>query len=275
MRPRKTVRYTDELHDDFAGTRIQTKTINGDFPYSNTNPLWQLAGTVLYRVIATPIAFAFCHIRFRVRVKNRRALRRLRKTGYFLYANHTQAMHDAFEPSMLTFPKRCNIITSADTVSIPGLKNAVLMLGAIPIPGSLAAHKKFRAAVADRIEKREAVMIYPEAHIWPYYTGVREFPDDSFSYPVQMKVPAVAVAVKYRARKFFGNLPPYITVIVSDPMLPRDDLSPQQARAELRNRVFAFLKKNVCVPDNAEYIRYIREESETQSGPPMPDSREA
>ena len=256
MKSRKTVQYTNEISDDFAGTNIQTKTVGDSFRYCGQTPLWHAVGAILYRLVATPVAWTVCHVCFRVRVENRKALRALRGKGYFLYANHTQALHDAFEPSLVSFPKKCHIITSADAVSIPFLRNLVLMFGALPLPGTIRACRNFRAALDNAILQKRAVMIYPEAHIWPYYTGVRNFPDDSFAYPVRLNAPVVAMAVKYRERRIFRNRHPFITVVLSDPIYPDKSLSPAEARKELRNTVYHFLQKTLCVPDNAEYIHY-------------------
>ena len=256
MKPRKIIHYTDELHDDFAGNHIHPQVIGDQFRYGGRPPLWNLMGAFLYRLIAFPIAWLYCHLWFHVRIQNKQSLRQLRKTGYFLYANHSQTLHDAFEPSLISFPKKCHIITSADAVSIPFLRNIVLMLGAIPFPGSLTAAKNFRASIHHAICKNHAIMIYPEAHIWPYYTGVRNFSADSFIYPVRLNAPVVAVAIKYRQRHIFRRLPPCITVILSDPFYPDPTKNVRQARQLLRDQVYDFLKKTLCVPDNAEYIRY-------------------
>lgn len=262
MKPKKIVQYTNESTDDFAGNSIHTKTVGDKFRYSGRTPLWYAVGAFLYRLVATPVAWTVCRVRFGVRVENRKALRALRGKGYFLYANHTQALHDAFEPSLLSFPKKCHIVTSADAVSIPFLRNLVLMFGALPLPGTARAARKFRFALDDAIRKKRVVTIYPEAHIWPYYTGVRDFPDGSFAYPVRLNAPVVAAAIKYRERRFFRNAPPFITVVLSDPIYPDKSLSPAEARKKLRNAVYDFLRDTLCVPDNAEYIRYEKVEDD-------------
>ena len=102
-------------------------------------------------------------------------------------------------------------------------------------------------------------MIYPEAHIWPYYTGVRDFSDESFIYPVRLSVPVVAVAVTYRERRFLKKLPPLTTLYISDPFYPDPACSPREARTALRNQVYDFLRQHVCTPENAEYIHYEKD----------------
>ena len=166
---RKTVYYHDPLHDDFAPTngRIRPKQIGADFPYEHKGPLWNALAFVVYRMVMTPFLFLYCKLVFGLRIENRKALRAL-PGGYFLYGNHTNTLADAFIPTLLAFPRRANIITSADTVSIPGVRNIVQMLGAIPLANTIEGTRQFLAAMHRRLERGQAVMIYPEAHIWPY-----------------------------------------------------------------------------------------------------------
>ena len=54
---RRTIYYTDELNDDFAGTNIVTKETPADYRYVRKNPLWHAAAFLLYHVVARPFAF--------------------------------------------------------------------------------------------------------------------------------------------------------------------------------------------------------------------------
>ena len=255
MKPKKVIYYKDELSDDFAGTSIRAGRIGDNYVFIRRNFLWRMLCVLLYRVIATPVAIATCRLIYGVRIHNRRALRKLRG-GYFLYGNHTLSVHDAFAPTILTFPKRCYVVTSPDAVSIPGLRNIVVMLGAIPLPDTPRAARNFMNAIGRHIKNGHPVAIYPEEHIWPYYTGVRNFSDDSFIYPVRFGVPAVALAVTYRERRFFKNRRPLVSIYVSEPHWPNPDLPARKARKILRDQIYRFLREHVCTPDNVEYIRY-------------------
>ncbi len=255
---RKTVYYHDPLHDDFAPTngRIHPKQIGADFPYEHEGPLWNALAFVVYRMVMTPFLFLYCKLVFGLRIENRKALRAL-PGGYFLYGNHTNTLADAFIPTLLSFPRRANIITSADTVSIPGVRNIVQMLGAIPLANTIEGTRQFLAAMHRRLERGQAVMIYPEAHIWPYYNGIRPFPDTSFAYPVREQLPAVAAAVVYRQRKLLRALPPRITVVVSDPFYPDPALPPRSARRDLHKKVYTFLCDTVSARRSYAHIEYL------------------
>lgn len=261
MMNRKVIYYSDELNDDFAGTSINAQVIDEDYRYVHRSVLWRAAAFVVYRVIATPLVWLLCKLVYGLRIKNRKVIKELRGKGFFLYGNHTSGMADAFSPSLISFPHRAHIITSPDAVSLKGLGQIVAMLGAMPLPGDLGAMKNFRKAIETRITQKCAVAIYPEAHIWPYYTGVRPFPSTSFQYPVKLDAPCVAFAATYRQRKIFKKLPPLMTITLSEPFYPDKSLSAHAAKQKLRDEVYDFLCRTICTEDNYSYIQYIKQEA--------------
>ena len=133
-------------------------------------------------------------------VKNRKAIKKIRKGGFFLYANHSH-FTDAFLAPIVAFPKRAYVIVGPDTVSIKGLRSFVQMVGAIPIPQERKAIPLFCTAVETRAMESRCVAIFPEAHMWNYCTFLRPFHIGSFRYPVSYDKPTVAVAVTYQRRK--------------------------------------------------------------------------
>ena len=119
----------------------------------------------------------FCH-----EIKGNNILKDFKDEGYFLYGNHTQAIGDAFMPNFINIPKHNYVVVHPANVSIPVLRRITPSLGALPLPNNVKACKKFLSAIEQRIEDKKGVIIYPEAHIWPYYTKIRPFKDDSFYY---------------------------------------------------------------------------------------------
>ena len=255
MKQQKVIYYTDELNDDFAATngRIEARAIGDEYDYRPSSPIWKAASFVLYRLVATPVAYVYCKLRFGLRIKNRRALRHLRG-GCFLYGNHTQSAADAYIPSLLTFPKKTSVVVSPQAVSIPFVGGIVPMLGGLPLASTIRGKMNFYMALKAKCAAGEAVTIYPEAHIWPYYNGIRPFPDGSFAYPMKLGVPAVGFAVSYRRRKVFKKAHPLITVCVSEPVYPADCAD----RREMRDKIFDFMSDAVEREKSCAYKLYIR-----------------
>lgn len=253
---KKVIYYEDALHDDFAGNGIEAKPVPADFPFASRDPFRRLLEFIVYRAVATPLVFLIGKIGFGLKIKNRKALKNLRGTGYFLYGNHTQTMMDAYTPSLAVFPRHAHIVTGPEAVSVPVLRRLVQLLGAIPLPGTMKGYRPFLEALHLRIEQKRVVTIYPEAHIWPWYTGIRPFPDSSFAYAVRENVPVVAFVTTFRRRKVFRNLWPCLTVTLSEPFLPDKSVPPQEARKKLRDAVYSFMCEKAASPDNYVYYEY-------------------
>ncbi len=255
---KKVIYYTDELSDDFAGTNIHAKPVDDSFKFLHTSLLWRVCSNLLYYGVAVPAVWLFMRVVLGVRFVNRSAVKAC-KTPCFLYGNHTDFI-DAFIPNLLSLPHRNHILVGADTVSIPGLRTVVQMFGALPLPTGSKGWRKFLTAL-DVYRKRANVTVYPEAHIWRFYTGVRNFPDTSFAYPIRFGMPTVAFFTAYSKPKkslaFWRKAT--ITVYVSDPMYPLEGVSEPEARRDLRDRVYAFMKEKSALSDY-EIIHYERRE---------------
>ena len=258
MKSKRIVYYTDPIHDDFAANQIKTKKVGEDFPFANINKLWNLFAFLLYYIVAIPIVWMISKVYLGLKFENRDVLKRVRGNGFFLYGNHTREL-DAFLPALSAFPVKAYTIAHADAVSIPYLKNIVLMLGAIPIPTEHAGMRKFLNTVHLRICEKQCVAIFPEAHVWPFYTGIRPFPDTAFHYPVKTKAPVIAMVVTYRKRRglFQFAKKPGMTVTFSEPFYVDDRLPSKGAQKKLRNQVYRFMTRISSEKENIEYIKYV------------------
>ncbi len=262
MKAKKTLYYNDELRDDFAKHGFQAKPLPEDFDYAPSGFLWRALSFFIYRFLAVPASFLVSRLIYGVRVHNRKALRKV-KGNVFIYMNHTQGLHDAYMPILLAHPRKNYVLVGSAAVSIPVVKKLVPLLGGIPVPDTLAGMRRFMPALKKRCGEGAAITIYPEAHIWPYYTDIRPFPATSFGYPVQLHAPVFAAVTTYRSRRLFKNARPLIDVTVSEAFYPDPSLPEKRARAALRDQVYDFMKQTAASPDNAAYYEYRRQTQET------------
>ncbi|MBP5242889.1 MAG: 1-acyl-sn-glycerol-3-phosphate acyltransferase [Clostridia bacterium] len=247
--------YSDKLNDDFAGTNIKRKELPENYPYFRKNPLRKISAFLLYRVLATPIAFLFQKIVYHEKIIGRKKLKGYKKDGFFLYGNHTRAAGDAFAPSFVSFPKKAHIVVDPDCVSIPGLKAVVEDLGALPLPTSFHGMKNFKNAVEEHARQKHVVVIYPEAHIWPFYTDVRPFKDGSFRYPAECNKPVFTFTVTYKKRKLIPF--PKATVYIDGPFFPDKDKSVKENQKLLRNICYETMKER-SKTSTYEHIKYVK-----------------
>ena len=262
MDKRKVIYYTDELNDEFSVAQIEPKRIDGSYVYCHDSVFKRFTHFFWYRIVATPIAFLYTKLKFGHRTVGREKLKEFKKTGYFMYGNHTQDIGDAFMPSMMNFPKHNYVIVHPNNVSIPVIGHVAPSLGALPLPDDMAAYRNFSGAIERRIKENHCIVIYPEAHIWPYYTGIRNFPDTSFTYPVKYRAPVFCFTNTYMKRK--KRREPQIVTYIDGPFYPDASLRPSAARRALRDELHKTMCERAALSD-AVTVRYIKRE-EKQDG---------
>lgn len=256
----KTIWYSDPLNDDFAGTDINTRTIPSDFPFVDDRPLYKLAAAIVYEGLVRPLVTAFIKLRYRQRFVGREKLRAL-EGGAFVFANHTMTAGDAFIPNMMDYRRKNYIVTGPDAVSIRGASTLVRMLGAIPLASTANGMANFVSALERRFGEGATVTIYPEAHIWPYYVGIRPFRAASFRYPARLGAPVFCLTNVFHKKRF--SRIPRVVSYVDGPFFPDPELPERQSAQDLRDRVHAAMLERAALSDY-EYIRYRPiEEKET------------
>lgn len=260
---RKIVYYDDELTDEFSSAQIKSIKINGKYRYLRDNIFEKALSFFLYRVVATPLSKLFLKIKFKHKIVGREKIKKY-KGAYFLYGNHTSAAADPFIPSMVAFPKGVHVIVHPANVSMPVLGVINRYIGALPLPNDLKANKNFLQTIEKRVGENKAICIYPEAHIWPYYTGIRPFTDRSFHYPVKYNVPAFVFTDVYKKRGRRGDkFTPQIITYVDGPFFPDGTLPAAEARKKLRDEAYSAMLKRSELGDY-DMIVYLKRPADTQ-----------
>lgn len=170
-----------------------------------------------------------------------------------LFCNHTQPVCDVYMPAVATFPKRIYAIITPANLGIPVIGKILPLAGALPVPTTLSGMKKFNKAVSQRIREGYALVVYPEAHVWPYCTDIRPFPATSFAYAVENHVATYCMTTTYQ-RRLFGEKP-RATYYFDGPFFVDETLPKKQAREKLRDEVYACMKKR-SQNSTYEYVHY-------------------
>jgi 1-acyl-sn-glycerol-3-phosphate acyltransferase len=257
MREKQIIYYEDELNEEFSAARITPRRIDEKFVYLHGR-WWDALSRLIQNVLSMPIKLFYAKLKFHVRYVGKEKLKPFRREGYFLYGNHTQPFADTFLPSLAMYPKRNFFIVNPENVSMRGLGTLVELLGAIPIPCDMGGMKHFLKAIESRIHSGYAITIYPEAHIWPYYTGIRPFKDVSFRYPVQMKTPVFCLTNTYQAAGRHGDKVKIVTYI-DGPFYADESLDAKKARKQLRNQVYLCMKER-SQKSNIQVIEYRKKQ---------------
>ena len=254
MRNQKVIYYSDELNDEFAADSIKAIKIDGNYDYHG-GFLRKLGRVFFYRIIAIPVGWIGLRLRYGHVIYGKEKLKGYKR--FFLYGNHTNNFGDPFVPSMITFPKGTYVVVHPNNVSMPVLGKITPSLGALPLPGDFDSTRNFINEINNRWKAGSPITIYPEAHIWPYYTKIRPFKDMSFRYAVQLNSPVFCFTNCYKKRKF-GPGPKMVTFIdgpfISDPSLPAS-MQKKWLREQVYNAMVLRSAEN-----EVEMVKYVRRE---------------
>ena len=253
--------YYDSIEDDPIKTEEQEKKqkieLPEDYVFIPKNPFVKLYSAILYRGFKV---FARFYARFylQMTIKGREKLKSAKGKGYIIYANHTNPYHDAFSPALVA-DRRIFTIISPVNLKLPGIGKFLPLIGGLPLGTSPTTKKRFHEAVDKRLAQKNCLVIYPEAHVWPYYTGIREFPagDRSFVYATRNNLPIFTMTTTYQKSRKKGQERPRMTVYVDGPFCPDISKSDDENRAELMKKAYDSMVK-WSKKSNYEYFKYIK-----------------
>lgn len=256
---RRVILYKDPLNENFSP---ESSSYDGkakdDYIYVSKNPIKQVVSWIVYWIFAKPVLFLLCNLTRRVKVRNRKEIKKLRNKGYFIYSNHTNH-YDAFLPHvMVNRSKKTYIVADESILSIPGLRRLTKILGGLPLPSSKRAEKNFNEALKHRFNQKRAIALYPEGTIWPFANEIRPFSSKPFIYPAKFGAPVVGMLVSYRSpRGLFKKMKkPCIDITLSQPIYPKKELSIEENSIYLRDQVYEFMKRISDIGIKLDYINY-------------------
>ena len=255
----KRVFYYNSEEDDPIKTEEQEKKEKVSLPegyeFIPENPFVRLYAAILYRGFKV---FARFYARFYLHmdIVGREKLKKVKGTGYVIYANHTNPFHDAFSPALVA-DRRIFTIISPVNLKLPGIGKFLPLIGGIPLGTNEKEKKAMNEAVDKRLAQKKCLVIYPEAHVWPYYTKIRKFPagDRSFKYAVRNNLPVFTMTTTYHKSKVKGQERPDMTVYVDGPFYSDKKLSEDENRAKLAKEAYDSMVK-WSKKSSYEYFEY-------------------
>lgn len=248
---KEKIRYYKSFTDDFSETANQNFVLPDNYKWIKKDFFSKLLSAVIY-AIAVLFGEIYCRCFLHITFNGKKNFKKV-KGGFFVYANHTQPLGDVFTPALAAFPKRIYTVVSTANYGIPVIGKILPYLGAIPIVNSLSGMKEFNKALEYRVQSGHPVIIYPEAHVWEYYTGIRPFSDTSFKPAVKLNKPVFAMTVTYRKSKFYKK--PKSKVFIDGPFYPIGNTLKEKSE-NLYNQVLSCMK-NRSLNSNFEYIKYL------------------
>ena len=247
-------RYRSDEDDFFAPSGKPPRVPDG-YRWVRTDPLFRLLSAGIYGA-ALVFSTVYCRLFLHVRIRGAAKLRRV-KGGLFLYGNHTQPVGDVFDPALACFPKRIYTVVSPANLALPVIGKLLPYLGALPVADTVQGTKELTKAIGHRLEQGCGIVIYPEAHVWEYYTGIRPFSETAFKFPVKYGAPVYSMTTTYQKRRWGKK--PAITLVIDGPFEAGTG-SPREQAIRLRDGVYARMKER-SGDSTCAYIQYVKEQA--------------
>ena len=256
--------YCESEEDDPIKTDEQEKKIKvglpKDYEFIPSNPFVRMYSAVLFRIFwIFGQWYERCY--WQAKFYGRDKLKKARGKGYVIYANHTNPFHDVFGPAIAA-DRRIFTVISPVNLKIPGIGKLLPYIGGLPLGGTLDEKIAFNDAVDERLRQKKCLVIYPEAHVWPYSTKIRKFPagDKSFKYAVRNNLPIFAMTTTYHKRKGGNRDLPRMDIYLDGPFYPDAKKSVDENRAELAGKAYESMVK-YSKKNTYDYFKYIKKDS--------------
>ena len=109
------------------------------------------------------------------------------------------------------------------------------------------------------VKQKKCLVIYPEAHVWPYATKIRKFPagGKSFKYAVRNNLPVFSMTTTYHRRKRGKKELPRMDIYVDGPFFPDPSKTDKENQEMLAKKVYDSMVKH-AKKNTYEYFKYIK-----------------
>ncbi len=249
---KKQIFYYKSFSDDFVESRNQNYTLPEDYTWIRDRRRDRVAAAILY-FIAGILGRLYSTFILHLQIKRSVNMKDFADTGIIVYANHTQPFGDVTTPLLACKPKRIYTVAGPSNMGIPVIGKTLPWMGILPTSTTMHGTQELIKAVRRRLSEGNSVIIYPEAHVWPYYTEIRPFGSTSFSFAVESRVPVFCMTSTYQKR--WHGKRPKTTVYLDGPFYADSSLSKREQKEQLREDIFAKMKERSKL-SNYSYIEY-------------------
>lgn len=252
---KKTYYYEGKEGEDFFPTVKALKPLPNNYKYIAKNPFEKSFFTIIYKIIGQPFGWLYCKIALSQHFVGKEKLKSL-KEGYFIYSNHTLATGDAFISNILSFKRKNYIIVGKETASLTPLLPLLRGVGAIPLYQNHNQAKDMMNSMEKLVKEGATITVFPEAHIWPLYNKIRDFPSASLVYPYKYKVPVVSMVNCYTKKRFSDK--PKVSTIINGPYYFDYSLNRKEAINLVYEAMLNDMKETANKHSTYSYNNYIK-----------------
>lgn len=139
-------------------------------------------------------------------------------------------------------------VLAAPFNNMKGLLGELMRAGdMLPLNTTVHGNMKFNNTIKNiLIKKKKFLLVYPEASMWWNYKKPRPYKDGAFNIAVKYNVPVVPQFITFKQSNKFdeeGINIPKLTLHISKPIYPKDNLSRKENVLYLKNMAFNACKE--------------------------------
>jgi glycosyltransferase involved in cell wall biosynthesis/1-acyl-sn-glycerol-3-phosphate acyltransferase len=193
--------------------------------------------SIFYYIVIIPL-YVFNRVFFGLEIKNRKALKKIKKTGAVTICNHVHQM-DCTACAVALAWRRLLFVSLPSNFKLGVAGIFVNILGSVPTPAGPKETQIFVQTLSKLLRHRRITHFYPEGERKNYDTGIRDFHRGPFYLAVDAQMPVVPIRIVFRKPdgvwKFFKKKPCF-TLVIGDPIYPDPLLSPKAAVDDIQSR---------------------------------------
>ena len=200
---------------------------------------YHIGSFLLFYLVAIPVLF-IVNIFLGVRIKGRKNLKAVKKTGGVTIANHIFAL-DCEIVAFALLAKRPWFLMHYWSFDIPVAGMLARLLGGVPtVKNKIKDTKRLFDELETEIHKGRIVHIFPEGESISYDRNLRPFFKGAFRLSINTKTPIGVMLFSYRKRSWFARIffkKPALVLNVFPPVYPTENEAPDV----YMNRVFEMM----------------------------------
>ena len=255
-------RYYSDFNEDFMHTKtVKDIVVDEKYQYIPKNPLVRIFRNLMYYSLGYPGVKLIDRFSYGVKVYGKKNLKKIK--GALLVGNHSNEFDGCFAIVEVSGPRKCYVIANKDAIEVPVARFFTKAFGALPVADTNKGLANLNNSVVKLLQKGNRVAIFPEAHIWPYYTGLRPFSSVGFHYAVKANVPVVPFAVTYRLRKGKNKMAkkPKVNITILNPIYPDKNKTLSENKAYLAQEAYEQIKQALEKANSPKLYDYIKKEN--------------
>ncbi|MDR1374203.1 MAG: glycosyltransferase [Treponema sp.] len=191
-----------------------------------------------YFIIAIPLLIIFNRCFFGLKIENKKALKKLKRSGAVTICNHVHEMDSTI--CAVGIPSKKLIYVSQPQNFALGVASIFVdVLGSVPSPSTPKELQSFIYTLSKYLRRGRLVHFYPEGSLIKYDDKIRAFQRGAFYLAIDAQVPVLPMKLICRKpdglQRFFKKKPCF-TLVFGEPLYPNYILHKEDAVEDMLKR---------------------------------------